>query len=375
VLTAFEFSQEIVRQLDLEQLLRSVTDRAHILVQAEAASLCLLGKNGESLELVSSSSSTARYVGLRQSARRELPLHVVGAGKTISTAAECVNCAFVKAHSPGQCAAAPLRVGEEILGALCVVRRNGVAFSAEETRALTLLGNAAAIAINNARLTEAGRRQSEENAALAEREKLAAELHDNLAQTLGAINLRVGHVEMLIANNQARRAIQELQQMQTAVQHAYGQVRAALSGLQAQFVGNGDLEEKLVECVAQFRRETGLAADLTIADSAAMALPPVTQAQALHIVREALTNVRRHAQAQHVRVFAMRSNGLIRFIIEDDGQGFSPEQLPGDVHLGLVIMRTRAERSGGRLAIHSAPGQGTRIEATFDSEMASAEEK
>jgi two-component system nitrate/nitrite sensor histidine kinase NarX len=365
VLTAFEFSQEIVQQLDLRELLRSVTDRAYILMHAEAASLCLLGQDGQCLELVSSSSGTAKYAGLRQSARRAFPLRVVGAGETTSAAAECVNCAFMQANAPGQCVAAPLRAGEEILGALCVVRRNGPAFSAEETRALTLLGNAAAIAINNARLAEAGLRQSEENAALAEREKLAAELHDNLAQTLGAINLRIGHIETLLASDRPQEAIEELGEMQTAVKNAYGQVRTALSGLQPPFPGNGNLEEKLVECVTQFRRESGLAAELVVADPEALALPPVTQAQALHIVREALTNVRRHAHAQHVRVSVMRSKSLVKIIIEDDGQGFSPEQSLGDGHLGLVIMRTRAERSGGWFAVYPAPGQGTRVEATF----------
>jgi two-component system nitrate/nitrite sensor histidine kinase NarX len=150
-------------------------------------------------------------------------------------------------------------------------------------------------------------------------------------------------------------------------------VRAALSGLQPQFLGNGNLEERLVECVTQFRRETGLAVNLVIADPLALALPPVTQAQALHIVREALTNVRRHAQAHQVRVSVMRTNGLAQFIVEDDGQGFNLEQLPGDGHLGLVIMRTRAERSGGQLAVYSALGQGTRIEAAFALEMADVE--
>lgn len=374
VVTAFEFSQEIVQQLNLSQLLRSVTERARTLMQAQAASLCLLSQDGNCLELVSSSGRTAGPVGLRQPLQRDFHLQVVGEGRTTLAPTECISCAFMQAHVPGRCAAAPLRVGENTLGALCVVRSSGVPFNAEETRAITLLANAAAIAINNARLAEEGRRRSEENAALAEREKLAAELHDNMAQTLGAINLRMGQVETLIAAGQTQWAVQELGRMQTAVKHAYGQVRAALTGLQAHFSSNGNLEEKLVEYVAQFRRDSGLSTDLTIVDPSALALPALAQAQALHIVREALTNVRRHARAQHVHILVRRTNSLAHFTIEDDGQGFNPRHRQSDNHLGLTIMQTRAERSGGHLTIHSAPGKGTRIEATFSLERAKVEE-
>lgn len=370
VITAFEFSQEIVQQLDPRQLLRSVTERARTLMQAQAASLCLLSQDDQYLELVSSSGQAAGPLGLRQSVQRELSLQVVGAGQTTIAAAECVNCTFMQAHAPGRCAAAPLRIGDDTLGALCVVRDNGTSFNMEETRALTLLANAAAIAINNARLAEESRRQSEENAALAEREKLAAELHDNVAQTLGAINLRMGQVEALMASAQSQRAVQELQRLQTAVKQAYGQVRAALTGLQVQSLDNGNLEEKLVECIAQFRHGTDLSTDLTIVDPSALALPPIAQAQALHIVREALTNARRHARAKHVRIFVRRANDMAQFTIEDDGQGFNPDEKRSDNHLGLAIMQTRAGRSGGRLTIHSAPGKGTRIEVIFPLEKA-----
>jgi two-component system nitrate/nitrite sensor histidine kinase NarX len=89
----------------------------------------------------------------------------------------------------------------------------------------------------------------------------------------------------------------------------------------------------------------------------------LTQTQAYHNVREALINVRRHAQAQHVQITVERSGGCAQLTIADDGCGFNPMEIDGAHHLGLSIMRTRAERCGGSLEVKSEPGPGTRIVA------------
>jgi two-component system nitrate/nitrite sensor histidine kinase NarX len=122
------------------------------------------------------------------------------------------------------------------------------------------------------------------------------------------------------------------------------------------------LAEKLADCVASLRTDSGLTIDLMIIDQTALALPPATQTQILHIIREALTNVQRHAQAQRVRVCVVRKGEMAWFTVEDDGCGFDPDTTIGDHHLGLMIMRTRAERSGGQLLIASAPGAGTKLQ-------------
>ena len=85
----------------------------------------------------------------------------------------------------------------------------------------------------------------------------------------------------------------------------------------------------------------------------------------MHIIRESLTNIRRHAQAQHVVVRVERVNDQARFTIEDDGCGFDPQAIVSDAHLGLTIMRARAERSGGTLKVESAKGVGTKVMAMF----------
>jgi len=363
--TAFEFSQEIVRQLDLDHLLNSVTDHARSLMHARAAALCLVTPEGEHLELVSTSGETIDHTGMLQSTRKGLALLVVGASQATVVEANSSTCGFLCDHPDSYCAAAPLRVGERTLGALCVVRRDNEPFDADETRALTLLANSAAIAIINARLAETSRQQAEQSAVLTERERLAANLHDNLAQTLGFLNLKTERVEETLTAGRVTDAIGEIGEMKPTISVAYQQVRSALTGLREPTPTNGDLAEKLAASVADFNYETDLLITLAIVDDDALMLPHVTQAQVIHIVREALTNAQRHAQAAQVKIRVSKADGVARFSVTDDGCGFDPDSVKSDEHLGLAIMRARALRSGGYLTIDSTPGLGTKVIGSF----------
>lgn len=362
--TAFEFSQEIVRQLDAEALLQSVAQRARDLLQGEAASVCVLDGDGHTLELVAGSGAGNEYLGLRQSTRRGIALPVIQQHQTIATDGGCANCGFLH-HFPGtSCIAAPLQAGEQAWGALCVVRPYRP-FDANESRALTLLANAAAVALENARLVAAGKKQAEENASLSERQRLAAELHDNLAQTLGAINLQVGLAAELIHRGESATAVTRLKEMQNSLKNAYAQVRMALTGLRDPLPETGDLLPEVQLLLADFEAQSGLPVELIIKGEEGIALTAVSQKQALYILREALTNIRRHAHASQVQITIARNNGSVVFQISDDGKGFDPGRVNGANHLGLTIMHTRAERSRGQLTVHSMPGEGTQITAVF----------
>jgi two-component system nitrate/nitrite sensor histidine kinase NarX len=157
----------------------------------------------------------------------------------------------------------------------------------------------------------------------------------------------------------------ELAAMTSAIATAYAQVRAALTGLQRPMALTDDLAAALRRSVAEFRSATGIAADLHIAAEAALALPAVARSQVKHIVHEALTNIRRHAQASHVQVSVERSNDTACFVVADDGCGFDPCKVDAEHHLGLAIMHRRAMHCGGQLTVDSAPGAGTRIVASF----------
>ncbi|MBM4423686.1 MAG: GAF domain-containing protein [Chloroflexi bacterium] len=365
IVSAFEFSQEIVAQIDIDHLLRSVAERARELMAAQSASLCLLASDGDSLELAASSGEAINPPGHRQPVRMGMAAQVIGAGDTVVVERACSGCGFLRAQEPGQCAAAPLRVGERTLGALCVVRGNASPFDVNETRALTLLANSAAIAIANVQLAEAGRRQAERSAALAERERLAAELHDHLAQTLSYLALKADRIGEMLADGDAANAAPELSRVRVAVSDAYQQVRAALVGLREPQPKADNFAERLEAALTHFREASGIPAELAIADPSALALPQLAQTQVLHIVREALANVQRHARATRAMLTIDRVNGHARFSVEDNGRGFDPHSIDGSDHLGLTIMRARAERIGGHLRVDSTPGGGTNVAAAL----------
>jgi two-component system nitrate/nitrite sensor histidine kinase NarX len=359
---AFAVSQEIVAQLDLEQILHSVTARASALLQARVGLLCLLTADGGALELAASSGQPDIELGLRQSLQRELARQVVENGRPLLTQSACAACCALRQVDPGHTIITPLQAGGNTLGALCLVRDLVTPFDTDQIRSLMLLANAAAIAITNARLSVAARRAAADSAACAERAQLAAELHDHLAQTLGFLNLKSNQLQASLDAGNFTTSADELAQIKRAITDAYTQVRTLLTGLRHPPAHATDLAEKLADCVASLRTDSGLTIDLMIIDQTALALPPATQTQILHIIREALTNVQRHAQAQRVRVCVVRKGEMAWFTVEDDGCGFDPDTTIGDHHLGLMIMRTRAERSGGQLLIASAPGAGTKLQ-------------
>jgi two-component system nitrate/nitrite sensor histidine kinase NarX len=365
IMAAFEFSQEIVAQLELERLLCSVTERARLLMGAKATALCLLDNGDSSLILSASSPENESLLNIRQTLKREMPSCVFRTGGPVVAQAECQQCAFMKAHAPGQSAVVPLRAAKTTLGALCVVREMDHPFDPDETRALALLSNSAAIAIANACLIEDRRRQTEQAAILSERERLAADLHDNLAQTLSFLNLEAGILRGLLVDGGVEDSLGTLERMRLAIEGAYAQVRDALVGLSEPVSSADDFAQKLSASLEEMRRATLLPITLEIADPSALELPRLLQAQAIHIVREAVVNIHKHAQAHSVGVHIDRVDGQSRFIIQDDGCGFDPQVIQGGHHLGLRLMRSRAERSGGTLAVESAPGQGTRIVVYF----------
>ncbi len=363
--TAFEFSQEIVSQLELEDLLQSVIDRARSLLGAKTAALCLLEPDPSALVLVASSGEGGHPAELRQPLDNDPAFRVINAGETVVVEADCTHCQFLLSHSPGTCAVAPLRAGDTTLGALCVVRSPSRPIDADETRALTLLANTATIAISNARLVEASRRQAEQAAILSERQRLAAELHDNLAQTLSFMSLKVDQIRLMLSSQKYSESSKELEAVKSAISNAYAQVRSALVGLSQPTTTKSEFAIQLASGVSEIHKMTGLQVELLLPDDRQIPLSRLAQSQAMQIVREALTNVHRHARARQAWVRVTKGDGQIQISIEDDGVGFDPQMIIGMDHMGLRLMRERAERSGGCLTVESTPGEGTRVELSY----------
>ncbi|MBU0492576.1 MAG: response regulator [Chloroflexi bacterium] len=208
-------------------------------------------------------------------------------------------------------------------------------------------------------------------ARLEERERLGRDLHDGLGQTLGYINVQAQATHTLLAQGHAAAAQTGLTQMAQAAQSALTEVRGHILGLRAG-TAPADFYATLQEALDQFSQRCGVHAALSLPDDAPRpAFAPAVEEQVVRIVLEALTNIRKHARASQVQVLLSFANGQAQIVIADDGVGFTPTPAPlraretgegeGRGHLGLSIMRERAQQAGGRLEIRSAPGQGTRV--------------
>ncbi len=250
--------------------------------------------------------------------------------------------------------AVPLRSRDRTLGALTLLHRAPAGFSLETVQFLTCIGHQLGVAVENARFHE----RTEQLAILEERHRIARELHDSLAQTLGWLNLKAEMLADSLERGEADKARTEVEAIRWVVRDACYDVRESIDGLRTRPADG--LVATAAAWVSEFGRRSGLLTEFRAADGE-VRLPPVVEAEALRILQEALTNVRKHARARRVRVSLQVSSELAELIIEDDGRGFVYNFDQDHEHFGLRIMRERAERLGGSFYIKTAPGQGTQV--------------
>ncbi|HSO30068.1 MAG TPA: GAF domain-containing sensor histidine kinase [Candidatus Sulfomarinibacteraceae bacterium] len=256
--------------------------------------------------------------------------------------------------------ARPLRGPGELLGELCVTRPAARPFTEAERTLLGALADMAAIAVRTARLHEA----EEQMTILSERDRIARELHDSLAQVLGQIHLTLRGLE---ARTDGAAISTDLAELADTADEAYRDVRETILGLRESIPSDGGLEAALRAYLAKYSRQTGIATHLDCDGLAGRALSPKAEVQLLRVVQEALTNVRKHAQASEVRVDLHERDGTPVLSVTDDGSGFDPSSVGPSLTggFGLRSMRERVELLGGTLDVLTAPGDGTRIVATL----------
>jgi signal transduction histidine kinase len=206
-------------------------------------------------------------------------------------------------------------------------------------------------------------------ATLQERELLAQELHDGLAQNLGFLNLQAQAASLYLRSGQGQAAQDSLDRLARVALGMQGDTRALIDNLLAVSLPSEGLCSVLRRAVAHFEEQTGLPVSLELADDldavcSSEALPPAAGVQLLRILQEALANVRKHAGSpRQIDVRLGADDGHLQMAIADNGAGYDPALAgAGDQHFGLQVMRQRAERIGAQLAVHSALGQGTRVE-------------
>jgi signal transduction histidine kinase len=205
--------------------------------------------------------------------------------------------------------------------------------------------------------------RAEAEAIIAERQRLARELHDGPVQSLWFLGAEIRRLRALPADASDELSA-GLQALQTTWALVYDELRQATGDLHQPLPADNALILVLERSLAGLERKGGMETELfTDVDPRYAALDRTTQAQLIRICQAALVNVQRHSRARRVRV-DLRVNGDGTHVqIEDDGVGFQPGQVPErqTEHYGLAMMRERAESLGGRVEVASAPAQGTSL--------------
>lgn len=353
---------DMARERSSGHILPTLASHARRLTRASEAGLCLDAAACSGLV-----DDLGRRVGLAQPAPP--PAGWVCAGpdgvRSCSASGEA-TCERAERRDTGHLLRVSLPAAHGILGHLWVHRRDAD-FTDDERDLLRTLADIAVVALDRARLRDQERRA----AMLAERVRIAREMHDGLAQILGVTHLRLQALQALrarlVAGEHRDAALdRELGELEILCQEGYRDVREGILCLREAGRNDRPLLEGLAAYVDKFTRSSGIPTRLDVDPGGVDPIPPSSEAQLMRVIQEALTNVRKHSGAASTVVRVRQDESWTTFEIEDDGKGFDPYQPSpdggrGGSGYGLRSLRERADLMRGWLDIESSPGQGTRV--------------
>ena len=259
----------------------------------------------------------------------------------------------------------PVRLQQRLIGEVDLFFRSDVHLNADEAELLDALASHLASALEGLRAAALER----EAAVGEERALLARELHDSIAQSLAFLKIQAGLLRSAVQKQQPEKVQSTLDELDTGLKESINDVRELLVHFRTR-TNTDDIEAALQETLQKFQHQTGLPTRLQI-DGAGLPLPADVQVQVLHVLQEALSNVRKHAGASHVNLDVHKGSQW-RFVVRDNGIGFDTAQQHGETHVGTKIMRERAERIGATVSIDSLPGEGTAVTLTLPSNPVTA---
>ncbi len=350
----YDVSLAVSGQADPEQTLAAIVGHARDLLRVDAALLVLCGPDDE-LRLRAVSATPEALVG-------EAP---AAAGKAMAAGRLGSGGDLARYLSPGYSIRleAAIGHGEVRVGTLGLATAGSRRFSDADVEILSALATQAGLALEAARLRDELRALAVQG----ERERIAREMHDGLAQVLGYVNTKSQAVDEMLADGRVAEARKQLSELAAAARSVYVDVREAILSLSPPVLPERGLASALEEYAARYAESSKLAVRFQATSEANQApLSAEIQAEVFRVAREALTNVRKHAHAQRVTIGLTREGAEVVLRISDDGVGFDPEVAGAGPekwpHFGLAGMRERAEAVGGRVAWHSRPGSGSEVE-------------
>jgi signal transduction histidine kinase len=308
----------------------------------------------------------------------QLPAKEGAIARAIDTA-ECVRCSdprmdeelkrlvgFIKC---GSAVVIPLVFSYEVYGAMVFGHQEAYFFDNARMELLEAIAQQAAIALQNAKLYADLLQEKERITQVQEkaRKRLARELHDGPAQSVGAITMRVNFVRRLM-QREPREAADELYKIEELARRTSKEIRQMLFTLRPLILESKGLLPALEHLVNSERETHGQNVILEASKEAALGLEVSKQNIIFYVAEESIANARKHAKAEHIWVRIRRRADIFQLEVEDDGVGFEMQALQKEYDrrssLGMINLREQAEMVNGLLKIDTAPGKGTRVRLT-----------
>jgi signal transduction histidine kinase len=251
----------------------------------------------------------------------------------------------------------PLIIQDQVFGGMVFYYLENQAFTDEQIQIGMTFAEQVAVAIQNAQLLD----RAEEAAIIAERNRLARDLHDAVTQTLFSSSL-IADVLPIIWERNPEEGKRRLEELRLLTRGALSEMRTLLVELRPSALADTKLEDLIQHQVNAFIARTGVGVEFS--PNCPEDPPPHVKEMCYRITQEAFNNIAKHARASSVHVQLACLGDGIELKIEDNGIGFSSEMV-GAEGLGMGIMKERAENIGGNFKIHSKVGKGTSLRITW----------
>lgn len=355
---------------DLRGLLDRLLEPVVALAGARAGAVRLLSDSGERLQLVSDvglpgtvhrcEATVDRHCGVCGDAADER--RIVWSSDLQACARRGGDAFF--GQDCQRLLAVPLQRRGRVLGVYNLFFADEAEPSPQVMALLRSIGELLGLALDNARLEA----QSVRASVMQERQLMAAEIHDSIAQTLTFVKMRLPLLQDAVAECDEAGALKYLADVRQAVGEAHGSLREIVTHFRTRIDPRG-LAHALGALVARFRERNAIALEY-VNTGLPLSLSDEVQTEVFHIVQEALANIERHSQARHAWLTIEGGPVGFELRVDDDGVGPRPadEQCDEGSHFGIGIMSERAQRVGGEFSIGRRPGGGTRVRLAWNAD-------
>jgi signal transduction histidine kinase len=343
-------------ELNLPVVLRRISEEARDLVDAQYGALGVLTEDGRALDqflTVGLSQDEERAIGARPTGRGVLgTLIAEGRPLRLADLAQSPESFGFPPQHPAMTSflGVPVRVHGEVYGILYLTnKRTAPEFSEDDEELVLALAMAAGVAIENARLHGIVR----DRALTEDRDRIARDLHDSVIQRLFAIGLSLQGTARLVERPEA---VMRIGEAIDKLDETIRQLRKAIFDIELTINKEG-LHPKVLDLVHELRPVLGLLPQVSFGGPVDTAVNDSLAEEVLAVLREALTNVGKHARASQV-VITIAAGEELRLVVADDGVGIGDARAAG---LGLKNLRQRAERLGGSVELGTSREGGTRL--------------